>query len=306
MSVGEAIGVTPEQMPLFVDADRHELSMIFNFDVVHLTRQHWRKRDWTVPELKAALAKIDRAAGAKGWATSFLGNHDIPRPVSNFGDDRPAWREASAKALATVVLTQRATPFIYQGDELGMTNHPFASIDDYDDIEARGLWRTLVETGQVPAEEMLWHLAHTGRDHARTPMQWTAGEHGGFTTGRPWLAVNPNHREINAEAQAADPNSVFHHYRQLIALRKAHPTLIHGAFDDLDPSHHRVFAYTRTDDRARLVVVVNLSPELERYDLPTGLAVGDSLLTGGGPAPSPGASTLALAGWHSLVATLAS
>ena len=305
MTVGEAIGVTPEQMPLFVDADRRELSMIFNFDIVRLTRHHWRRQEWTVPALKAAITAVDRAAGTTGWATSFLGNHDCPRAVSNFGDDSPQWRETSARALATLLLTQRATPFLYQGDELGMTNHTFSSIAEYDDVEARGLWRTLVETGQVPGEELLAHLAHTGRDHARTPMQWSAEPHGGFTTGAPWLVVNPNHGEINAEAQRADPDSVFHHHRRLIALRRTHPTLVHGAFNDLDPDHHQVIAYSRIDDGGRLVVVINLGSEPVRWALPRGAAVGATLITSGGPAPSPGTTSLDLAGWQALVAELA-
>ncbi|MDO8361929.1 MAG: alpha-glucosidase [Actinomycetota bacterium] len=305
MTVGEAFGVTPERMPLFVDADRHELSMIFNFDVVRLGRHHWRKAAWTLPELKAEFTAIDRAAGEHGWATSFLGNHDNPRAVSAFGDDRPQWRVASAKALATLVLTQRATPFLYQGDELGMTNYPFTSIEQYDDIEVKGLWRTLVDTGKVPADELLHHLAFTSRDHSRTPMQWTAGPHGGFTTGQPWLAVNPNHHEINAADQLADPQSVFHHHRQLIALRRAHPTLIHGTFHDIAPAHEQVFAYTRTTDRERLLVVINMSSEAVAFELPDGLAAGRTLLASGGSAPTTGTTSLGLAGWHALVAEVA-
>jgi oligo-1,6-glucosidase len=191
MSVGEAFGVTLEQAPLFTDARRGELSMIFQFDVVRLDRHNWRKTDWTLPALKAAYARIDQAAGLHGWATSYLCNHDNPRAVSHFGDDSPAWRERSAKALATLMLTQRAIPFLYQGDKLGITNYPFRSVEDYNDVEVRGHWRQLVETGRVPAAEYLDHVRQTSRDNARTPMQWSAGLHDGFTTGQPWLAVNP-------------------------------------------------------------------------------------------------------------------
>ena len=173
MTVGEAFGVAFDQAPLFTDARRHELSMIFHFDIVRIDHDNWRKIDRTLPRLKATYTKIDRAAGEYGWNTSFLGNHDNPRAVSHFGDDSAEWRVRSAKALATLTLTQRATPFLYQGDELGMTNYPFQSIDEFDDVEVKGLWRTLVETGQVPAEELLRNLRQTSRDHSRTPMQWS-------------------------------------------------------------------------------------------------------------------------------------
>lgn len=305
MTVGEAFGVGFEHAPLFTDARREELSMIFHFDLVRLGRKHWRIGEWTLPQFRAVLRATDDAAGEHGWATSFLCNHDNPRAVSRFGDDSPQWRDASAKALATVMLTQRATPFLYQGDELGMTNFPFARIEDYDDVEVRGLWRTLVETGRLPADELLAHLARTSRDHARTPMQWTSDAHGGFTIGTPWLAVNPNTTEINAAAQLADPDSVFHHHRRLIALRRAHPVLVFGGFHDLDPEHERVLAYTRTLDDRRVVVLVNFGAEPVTHELPDGLRIADALLTSSGPAPAPGSTTIVLDGWQSLIADLA-
>lgn len=179
--------------------------MIFHFDLVRLDRDGWRKKDWTLPELKATYARIDRTGGDHGWNTSFLGNHDNPRAVSHFGDDSPEWRAASAKALATMMLTQRATPFLYQGDELGMTNYPFRGLEDYDDVEVKGQWRDFVESGKVSADEYLAHLRQTSRDNARTPMQWSDAPNGGFTTGKPWLAVNPNYPQVNAASQVDDP-----------------------------------------------------------------------------------------------------
>ena len=302
MSVGEAFGVSFEQAPLFTDARRGELSMIFHFDVVRLGRDHWRTRDWTLPQMKAAIARIDEAGGEHGWNTSFLGNHDSPRTVSEFGDDHAEWRERSAKALATFIVTQRATPFIYQGDELGMTNYPFERIEQYDDVEVRGLWRTLVETGRVPADEMLANLRHTSRDHARTPMQWSDAAHGGFTTGAPWLAVNPNASHINAAAQVADQRSVYHHHRRVIALRHTEPALVHGAFHDLDPLHEQVFAYTRTLGENRLLVAINLSREPVEFALPNDLELGAMLLDNdAGPTALPGARTLTLSGWQATV-----
>jgi oligo-1,6-glucosidase len=193
--------------------------MRFHFDSVRIDRDRWRKLPWTLPQLKALVTRIDRAPGAHGWNASFLGNHDNPRAVSHFGDDRPPWRALSAKALATLVLTQRATPFLYQGDELGMTNYPFERIEQYDDVEVEGLWRTLVETGRVQASELLAHLRGTSRDHARTPMQWSAAPHAGFTSGTPWLEAHPDFAEVNAQAQLDDDGSVYHQCRRLIALR---------------------------------------------------------------------------------------
>lgn len=300
VSIGEAFGVEVDDIALFTDADRQELSMIFQFDLVRIDHTHWRRTGFTWPQFKAIVADMDAVAGDDGWNTSFLGNHDNPRVVSHFGDDDPVWREKSAKALATFVLTQRATPFIYQGDELGMTNYPFTAIDQYDDVEVRGLWRTLVETGKVPAEELLGELAHTSRDHSRTPVQWTADPHGGFTTGTPWLAVNPNHTEVNAASAVADPDSVFHHHRRLIALRRAHAVLVHGAYRDIDPGHPHVYAYTRTLGDVTALVVIHLGRETHRYTLPEGVVIGETLLCCG-ETPAPGSSALTLTGWHSSV-----
>ena len=304
MSVGEAFGVDFARAPLFTDARRGELSMIFQFDAVRIDRDGWRKKEWTLPALKAVYAAIDRAAGEHGWATSFLGNHDNPRLVSHFGDDSPEGREPSAKALAALILTQRATPFLYQGDELGMTNYPFGAIEEYDDVEVKGQWRELVETGRVPADEYLSHLAHTSRDHSRTPMQWSAEPHGGFTSVAPWLAVNPNAAKINAESQIGDPRSIFAFYQRLIALRKGEPALVHGAFHDLDPAHPQVFAYTRALGAERFVVVLNLSRKRVDYRLPGGLAIGDILLDSA--ASAHGGEAIALSPWRALIARLRS
>jgi len=302
MSVGEAFGVDFVRAPLFTDGRRDELSMIFHFDAVRLDRDGWRRKAWTLPALKAVYAAIDRSAGEHGWATSFLGNHDNPRVVSHFGDDSPEGREPSAKALATLILTQRATPFLYQGDELGMTNYPFRTIEDFDDIEVRGQWRELVETGRVQADEYLSHLRHTSRDHSRTPMQWSAGPNGGFTSGRPWLAVNPNAAKINAEAQIGDPRSIFAFYQRLIALRKGEPALVRGAFHDVDPAHPQVFAYTRTLDAEPLIVVINLSRARVDYRLPRRLAIHEILLDS---APSGhGGEALSLPPWRALIGRL--
>ncbi len=270
MTVGEAFGVTEAQAPLFVAAERAELDMIFHFDVVRVDRDGWRKLDWTLPQLKAIYARLDRAVGSSGWNTAFLGNHDNPRAVSHFGDDGEALRETSAKTLACMMLMQRATPFIYQGEELGMVNYPFTRIEEFDDIEVKGQWADFVETGRVSAAELIHHLRHTSRDHARTPMQWSAGPQAGFTSGVPWFPVNPAYPRINAEAALANAGSVYHHYRRLIALRRAEPALIYGAYEDLCPEHPHLFIFTRRGEGGMFLIVLNMSGKDEAWSLPEG------------------------------------
>lgn len=306
VSIGEALGVTTEQMPLFIDERRGELSMMILFDLVRIDFDVWQKTEWDLPQLKSVVTRIDRSAGEHGWTTSFLANHDSPRTVSHFGSDDPRWRERSAKALATLILTQRGTPIIYQGDEIGMTNFPFKSIDQFDDVAVRGGWRELVESGVVPAEEFLENIRQTSRDNARTPMQWDAGPQAGFTTGTPWMPVNPNHTEIDVASQTDDPESVLHHHRRLIELRHGRSTLVHGTFEDIDPDHQEVFAYTRSLDGDRILVVINFTQEPVDYRLPDGLALGellnDNIGSGGAEEMSTG---LRLEPWQASIYTLA-
>ncbi|MBK8454717.1 MAG: alpha-glucosidase [Thiofilum sp.] len=306
MTVGEALGITFEQAPLFTDARRQELNMIFHFDLVRLDREVWRKLDWTLPAVKAMYGRIDAAAGSHGWNTTFLTNHDNPRTVSHFGDDSPPWRSLSAKALATMMFAQRGTPFLYQGDELGMTNYPFQGIEDYDDVEVKGQWQDFVLSGKVSAEEYLTHLRQTSRDNARTPMQWNTQAQGGFTTGKPWLAVNPNYLEINAEAQIHDPSSVYQHHQRLIALRKANPVLIYGAYHDLDPEHHQVYAFTRTLEEYACLTLINFSREAITYQLPESIRINTVLLDNGAQLdiPQQSSHSLTLQPWQATIYSL--
>lgn len=302
MTVGEAFGVTPEQAKKFTDPQRHELNMLFNFDLVRLDRDGWRKTDWSLPQLKTIYTQIDGGSGENGWNTSFLSNHDNPRAVSHFGNDSPRWREASAKALATMMLTQRATPFIYQGDELGMTNYPFKRVEDFEDVEIRGQWRDLVVSGKVPAQVYLENVRQTSRDNARTPMQWNKEANGGFTTGKPWLPVNPNYIQINAAAQLHDPGSVYNFYRRLIALRCRTPTLIYGEFKDIDPANEQVFAYTRILGEQNYLVVINFSESALKYELPQGIEIDLLMLDSGvGHATEYGATQLDLEPWQASI-----
>ncbi len=301
LTVGEAGGVSAEGARALTDARRHELDMVFTFALISLARSD-ESPSALLPAMRRIIAERDRAAGADGWVASYLANHDQPRSLSHFGDPDPAWRTASAKVLATLLLTQRATSFVYQGEELGMANYPFTSIDQFEDVAAKREWRERVERGSVPADVELDKLRRTGRDNARTPMQWTAGPQAGFTTGTPWLPVNPDAREVNAAAEDADPTSVLSFYRRLIALRKHVPSLVYGAYRDIAPDHPAVFGYTRTLPDAACLVLMNFGREPVAYRLPAGVVAGDMLLSSeAGSAPKPDAPVVPLAGWQSLV-----
>ncbi len=271
MTVGEAFGVTLEQTPLFVDDRRGELDMIFQFDVVEIDRDAQGKwKPWRLQDFKAIFSRHDAALNSHCWPTVFFSNHDNPRIVSRYGDERPQWRETSAKLMATLLLTLKGTPFIYQGDELAMTNYPFTDIGQFDDLWVKGQWHEEVDSGRISPDAFLANQMKISRDHARTPMQWTSGAHGGFTTGKPWLAVNPNAGEINAAQALADPSSVYRYYAAMIALRRKHPVLIYGDYEDLLPEHPQVFAYRRTTKDETLVVALNFSDEAVGVDLPDG------------------------------------
>jgi oligo-1,6-glucosidase len=296
MSVGEAVGVTPEKGPLFTAASRGELDMIFRFEGVNIDRDGWRTKPWKLVDLKRFYADLDRSAGTDGWNTTFIGNHDKPRAVSHLGDGSPA----SAKALATMLLTQRGTPFLYQGDELGMTNYPFTRIEQYDDISARNLWRDQVVSGKVSAASFLPELAKTSRDNARTPMQWSEAANAGFTSGKPWLAVNPNYPAVNVAAEQADRASVLNHYRALLALRRATPALHYGAYADVDPAHPQVYAYTRTLGAARYLTVINFSAGPVDWVVPQGLKMRSVVLDSSGGKVVP-AGRVALKPWQAVI-----
>lgn len=305
MSIGEALGVSLEKMPLFVDSERGELSMMIMFDLVRIDMGPLGMTSWELPGFKQVVSRIDRAVGESGWTTSYLTNHDNPRAVSHFGDDSERWRSRSAKALATLMLTMRATPILYQGDELGMTNFPFETIDDFDDVAIRRYWRDLVESGMVPGQDFIDIVKQFARDNARTPMQWDAGSQAGFTTGEPWLAVNPNYTDINAASQVSDTHSVFHHHRNLIELRRNNPTLVHGAFEDIDPDHEQIFAYTRSLGDETLLVLINFGETGVDYPLPGGVVIKDRIIDNTGESTATnGATAVWLAPWQATVYSL--
>lgn len=198
-----------------------------------------------------------------------------------------------------MLLTQRATPFIYQGDELGMTNYPFQNINEFQDIEVKGLWKEYVEGGKAEAKEFIANVKNNNRDNSRTPFQWDASAQSGFTTGTPWFPVNPNYKEINASAEVNDPHSVYHYYRRLIALRHEIPALVQGEYRDRDPNGDDVYAYTRTLEGQRYLVAINFTESPQHYALPKEMRVQSTLLSNvDTPTPAEHANALELAPWQ--------
>jgi oligo-1,6-glucosidase len=263
LAVGEMPATTVEHARAYTDPARGELDMIFQFEHVDLDSGPGGKWDvirLELTRLKESLGRWQEGLADVGWNSLYWGNHDQPRAVSRFGNDSSEHRVASAKALATVLHLHRGTPYIYQGDELGMTNGDFASIDDFHDIESINHYEEAVASGADPAT-VLAALRHKSRDNARTPMQWDASPSAGFTSGTPWLAVNANHVEINAAAQVDAPDSVFAHHQRLIRLRHEDPVVVHGDFTMLLPEHEQLYAFTRSLDGATLLVLANLSDE---------------------------------------------
>jgi oligo-1,6-glucosidase len=274
-TIGEAFGVTLEQTPTLVDERRHELNMIFNFDAVRLPHPGGEWIGWKLPDLKAIYAQQNEKLDVRSWNTVFLSNHDNPRVVSTFGSDQPAFRVASAKLLATMLLTLKGTPFIYQGDELGMTNYPFKSIEQFDDIEVKNAWKANVVTGKGNGDAFIANLRKTSRDHSRTPMQWDRAANAGFTTGpKPWLAVNPNYAEINAAQEIKDPDSIYNYFRRMLEFRGKTRAFAYGTYEDLDPKNAQVFAYKRTLGSEKYLVVLNFSNNALSYSLPGGVKAG--------------------------------
>jgi oligo-1,6-glucosidase len=260
LTVGEMPGVTVEQARLFTDPARREIDMVFQFEHVSLDAEgsKWRPRPFRLLDLKDSFGRWQVGLADVGWNSLYWNNHDQPRVVSRFGDDSPEFRVRSATMLGTVLHLHRGTPYVYQGEELGMTNAGFGDIDQFRDIESLNHYSAAAAAGADMAD-VLTALRARSRDNARTPMQWDASPQAGFTTGTPWLAVNPNHVEINAAAAVADPGSVFHHYRKLIALRREEPVVALGDFTMLLADDPLVYAFTRRLDDVQLLVLGNFS-----------------------------------------------
>jgi oligo-1,6-glucosidase len=267
LTIGEMVDLTVDQARLFTDPDRRELDLVFQFHHMGLDRgaHKFDIRPLHLPDLKRLMAEWQAGLAEHGGSSLFLGNHDQPRAVSRFGDDR-RFRRESATLLAAVMYLQRGTPFLLQGEEIGMTNTRFDGIDDFRDVESLNHYAAEVAAGADPAR-VLDGLREGSRDNARTPMQWTGGPGAGFSAGPPWIPVNPNAATINVEAARQDPESVLHFYRRLIALRREEPVFALGSFELLLPDDQRVYAYTRRLDEVEALVVGNWSGEPAAVDL---------------------------------------
>nr|WP_288833910.1 alpha-glucosidase [uncultured Flavobacterium sp.] len=255
MTVAEGAGSSPEDALLFVDPNRKELNMAYHFESVDIGKH---VKDFGLVKYKEIFSRYDKTFKDKGWLSIFLANHDQPRMVSKFGNDRPEFREISSKMLSTFVMSMRGTPYYYHGDELGMINIRFDSIDDYHDVDTRNKYFGLKNRGG-DLKAFLEEQKQTARENGRTPFQWDTTANAGFTTGTPWLKVNPNYAIINAEAQEKDPNSVLNYFRKLVQLRKENPILIYGKYTLIDKDNPDVFAYTRELEGKKVLVVLNFS-----------------------------------------------
>lgn len=268
MTVGEANGVSLEQADDWVGEKNGKFDMIFQFEHLGL----WGKdtdNGIDLPALKKTLTKWQVGLEGTGWNALFLENHDQPRSVSTWGNDKE-FRVESAKSLATMYFLMQGTPFIYQGQEIGMTNVQFPSIDDYDDVGMRNYYHNEVEKG-TPVEEIMEVIWKTGRDNSRTPMQWTTEKNAGFSNGTPWMKVNPNYTEINVEAELNNPNSIYHYYKKLIEIRKEHHVFIYGSYHLILEDHNQIYAYTRKLGDEVALVITNLFAKETAFTLPTEL-----------------------------------
>lgn len=285
LTVGEMPGVTPEEGLLYTGEDRHELNMVFHFEHMDIDSGpggKWDVQSWSLVELKDILSKWQTELAYDGWNSLYWNNHDQPRIVSRFGDDGK-YRIKSAKMLATTLHMMKGTPYIYQGEEIGMTNVQFPTIEDYRDIETLNMYHEKIKTGADP-DELMSAIYIKSRDNARTPMQWDVSQNAGFTTGKPWINVNPNYTEINAKAAIADPNSIFHYYKTLIELRKQYDIIVYGAYDLLEANNEEIFAYTRSYQGKQLLIVSNFTAQETTFSVPENLANRDShLLIGNDP-----------------------
>lgn len=273
MTVGETAGVTVDHAKQYAGFERNELNMIFQFEHMDLDfgeKNKWNDQPPRLSELKSVLSKWQVGLHNKAWNSLFWDNHDQPRALSRFGNDKEYWSE-SAKMLATCLHMMQGTPYIYQGDEIGMTNIKFTSIEQYRDIESLNAYQELVGSGLIDKDKMMSYLNYKSRDNARTPMQWDDSKNAGFTDGEPWIEVNPNYQSINAASQIADENSIFAYYQKLIRLRKQHEIVVYGSYELLLPESEELFVYTRTLDEKKLLVMCNFTDHTVDYTVPAEL-----------------------------------
>ena len=269
VTIGEGPGVNLEHGPRYVSKEEKELNMVFHFD--HLTIDYGPEGKYDpVPydfiRFKSIFSQWDAALANDGWNSIFLGNHDFSRIVSRFGNDG-IFRNESAKLLATMLMTLRGTPYVYQGDEIGMINVTHDSITSYDDVETQNAWKAALEAGKN-MNKFMKAVHWQSRDNARTPMQWNDLENAGFSSVKPWIDVHENYKTINVASAEEDPNSILHYYRNVIAFRKDNPTLIYGDFKDVYPKHTKLFGYLRWDSKTTFLIIHNFSDHNLNWDNP--------------------------------------
>lgn len=271
LTVGECAGVTIEEAKKYASNKGTELGMVFQFEHMDLDQgefSKWSDKKVKLTALKENLTKWQNELEGKAWNSLFWCNHDQPRVVSRFGNDSKEYREVSAKMLATCLHLMQGTPYVYQGEELGMTNVPFASVDEFKDIESINAYHEYVESELISKEDMMRYLCYKSRDNARTPMQWNDQKNAGFTTGTPWIKVNPNYVEINAEEEVKRADSVFSYYKKLIALRHQEEVIVYGHYELLLPESEELYVYTRELNEEKLLVICNFTDKEVSYAVP--------------------------------------
>ena len=272
ITVGECSGVTLEEAKKYARSDEKELNMVFQFEHMDVDADgsnKWSDKKMDLRDLKSIMTKWQKGLEEIAWNSLFWENHDQPRSVSRFGNDGE-YREMSAKMLATCLHMMQGTPYVYQGEELGMTNVPFRDISDFRDLDSINAYHELVRQGVFTEEAMMGYLRYKSRDNARTPFQWNDEENAGFTTGTPWIMVNPNYKEINAREQMVRADSVFNYYKKLIRLRKENEIIVYGSYDLLLPDDPELYVYTRTLGDEKLLVICNFYGNTREFELPEG------------------------------------
>lgn len=269
MTVGETSGVTVEEAIRYAGEDGEELNMVFQFEHMDLDGGEtfkWNDKKIDLVELKQVLSKWQTKLEGKAWNSLYWCNHDQPRIVSRLGNDSKEYRDLSAKMLATCIHMMQGTPYVYQGEELGMTNVPFRSMKDIRDIESINAYHDFGVNGIIGEEKMFDYIKYKSRDNARTPMQWSNGKNAGFTAGVPWIMINPNYKEINADKQINEKDSVFSYYKKLIQIRHEQEIVVYGSYELLDAKNPYIYAYLRKYNAQTLLVVCNFSEQTISYD----------------------------------------
>lgn len=271
LTVGETWGVTPDIAKLYSNPNGNELSMVFQFEHIGLDeikgKSKWDLANLDFVELKKVFSKWQAELEGRGWNSLFWNNHDLPRIVSRWGNDKGEYRKLSAKMLATILHMQKGTPYIYQGEEIGMTNVKFDSIEDYKDIETLNMYKERIDKG-YDRNHIMNSIYVKSRDNARTPMQWSREQNGGFTKGIPWIRVNENYKDINVDEALRDKDSVFYHYKALINLRKENDVIIYGTYNCIDINHKAIYSYVRELNGIKFLVVANFYDKIEKFILP--------------------------------------